>query len=402
MHNLPIAKSIVDDDYTVEDEKDQEDSDKKQSDDIISVEAGNGERQSTEAELVEPSEDGSEQVSRQDLKNSLASNGKDSEALGLNDLTEASFKKDVVTEEMPVTPNFHEIQPSANGIVRAATHLENSLVDVSLASEKTKCKHLVSSERNGGKSQKKSPTAETTPERCLLSENGGRLSSFRGSITPEASLRQVDPVEGEVSRMKPLRQSVRFKPDCFRQLESVVREYLDLSCKAETSDFSLEVLHDLITGCASSALAASQSVLSKSEKTNITRQVILQWAGLTCHCGGGRPVELDIAAPGMDGSPRQLSSNGSPKQATPTGQTSSRRSKKRKTSRLSFSDFPAPPAKRPSISVPETPLPVGLISPMKHSNSTKSYTCLRPVIRAVKCMVDCLSSSRDSNAGAHK
>lgn len=418
MHHLPIAKSIVEDEYIVEDQQDHLESDQKQGDETIHVEAANGEHHSTEVLLAEAGEGGSEQVEngfvpRQDSKKTSGLNdNRNSQTLGFNGLTEAVLKKDVFTEKMPITPNLHESQPLANGTVRGAPGFfpgENSLVDAAPVSAMAKCKHPVSPDRNGGISQHKSLTAETTVARALPSEKSKLLSSFRGSFTPEASLRQdaaVHAVEGEASRMKCLRQAVRFKPDCFRQLESVVREFLDLSCKTETSHSSVEVLHDLITGCASSALAASQNVLNKSEKTNITHQVILQWAGLTCHCGGGCPVELDFAATGTDVSPRQFSLNGSPtlsrKQSTPTGQASSRKTKKRKKSRLSFSDFQAPPAKRPSISISETSLPVGLISPMKQTNSTKSYTCLRPVIRAVKTLVDDLSSSKESKSGAHK
>jgi hypothetical protein len=198
-----------------------------------------------------------------------------------------------------------------------------------------------------------------------------------------------------------LRRAVRFKPDCFHQLESVVREFLDLSCKPDNWTSSVEVLHDLITGCASSALAASHNVLSKSEKTNITHQVILQWAGLTCHCGGDKAAESEFGAADMGGNLRQLALNGSSipstEQAKPISQSSSRKSKKRKKSRLSLLDIQAPPSKRLSVSTPETShaLPVGLVSPMKQTDSKNSYTCLRAVIRAVKSMVNDLSSSKE-------
>lgn len=413
MQDLPIAKSIVEDEYIVEDQQDRQESDQKQGYKMTDVEAANGERHSTEVFLSETGEGGSEQVEngflpRRDSKSNCASSDKgDSQTFGVNGLTEAILEEDVFTEKM--IPNVRESQPLANGIARGALGYcpgEHSPVDAAPVSARTKFKHPVSPDRNGGRSPRKSPAVETTVERTLLSEKSRLLSSFRASITPDASLRQgapVHPVEGEVSKAKCLRQAVHFKPDCFLQLQSVVREFLDLSCKTETLNSSVEVLHDLITGCASSALAASQNVLNKSEKTNITHQVILQWAGLTCHCGGGKAVELDFSASGMDGSPRQLSLNGSPTpSATPTGQASSRKSKKRKKSRLSFSDFQAPPAKRSSSSASETSLPVGLVSPMKQTNSTKGYTCLRPVMRAVKTMVDDLSSSKESKSGARK
>lgn len=406
MQNLPISKSIVEDEYIVQDQQDRQESDQKQDDETADVEAANGEHHDTEVLLSEAGEGGSQEVEngfvpRQDSQSNCALNDKrDSQAVGVNGSTEAVLKKDAFTEKTPMISNVPESRPLANGTARGALGFypgENSLVDAAPVSAMTKSKNL-SPDRNGSRSPQKSPAIETTVEKSKL------LSSFRDSVTPEASMREgisVHAVEGEISRVKGLRQAVCFKPDCFRQLESVVREFLDISCETETSKSSVEVLHDRITGCASSALATSQNVLNKSEKTNITHQVILQWAGLTCHCGGGRPMELDFGATGMDGSPRQLSLNGSPtqltKQATPTGQASSRKSNKRKKSRLSFSEFQAPPAKRPSISASEASPPVGLVSPMKQTNSTKSYTCLRPVIRAVKAMVDDLSSSKNPN-----
>lgn len=409
MHNLPIAKSLVEDDYIVEDQQDHQESDQKQSDETIRAEAANGEDHSTAVLSPKTGGGGSEQVEngfvpRQDSKSNSASS--DSPELG------SVLKNDVFTEKMPVTSNVRESQALSNGIARGALGFcprENSLLDAVPVSVMTNCKHPVSPDRNGDRSLHRSPVVETTVEKTLPSEKSRLLSSLRGSITPEARLRVDGPVhdvDGEVSKVKSLRQAVRFKPECFRQLERVVREFLDVSCKTETSNSSVEVLHDLITGCASSALAASQNVLNKSEKTNITHQVILQWAGLTCHCGGGRPVDLNFGATGMDGSPRQLSFIVSPtlstKQTTPTGQASSGKVKKRKKSRLSFSDFQSPPAKRPSISASETSLPVGVVSPMKQINSSKSYTCLRPVTRAIKTMVDELSRGKGPKPGGQK
>lgn len=419
MQNLPIAKSILEDEYVQEE---QQGSDRKQGDETTHAEVANGEHhsRSTEASLLESDAGGIEQVEngfmlQHGSKSNCASNDNvDAQRLEVNGLTDVSNKKDGFTEEMPTTPNARGIQLKANGIAGGTLEFfpgEISTVNPAVLPAGTKCK---APDRNGSRSQQKSPAIETNVERDLSGEKVKLLSSFIDLITPEPSRKQgapvhaAQPVEDSTPvcpalRAKGLPQAVRFKPDCFHQLESVVREFLDLSCKADISNSSVEVLHDLITGCASSALAASHNVLNKSEKTNITHQVILQWAGLTCHCGGDKTAESEVGAMEMGGSSRQLAFSSSQilstEQMTPISQASSRKSKKRKKSRLSLLDSQAPPAKRLSISAPETShaLPAGLVSPMKQTNSKKSYTCLRPVIRAVKNMVDDFSSSKESN-----
>lgn len=419
MHDLPIAKSILEDEYI---EEEQQESDRKLGDESTHIKAANGEHnsRSSEVSLSEAGEGGTEQaenglIFQHGSKSNCASdNNGDTRSSEDNGLTEVALKKDGFTEDMPTTPNVRESQPIANGITRGALGCfpgEKSRVNPTAVPAETKGK---SPHRNGSRSDQKSPAVETIVERGLLSERSKLLSSFIDLATPEPSRQQGAPVNATLPvedstsvspalRAKSLRQAVRFKPDCFHQLESVVREFLDLSCKADTSNSSVEVLHDLITGCASSALAASHDVLNKSEKTNITHQVILQWAGLTCHCGGDKAAESDFGATDIGGGLRQLALNGSQtlstEQATPISQASSRKSKKRKKSRLSLSDSQAPPAKKLSISAPESShaLPVGLVSPMKQTNSKRSYTCLRPVIRAVKNMVDDLSSSKESS-----
>ena len=419
MHNVPIAQSILEAEYIDEEQKE---SDRKQADEAIHVEAANGEQHSRSADmsLSDAGEDGTEQVENGILlqhgskSNSASNDNGDAQMFEVNGLTEFARKKDGFTEDMPTTPNVRQSHSIANGITRGALGCfpgVNSSVNPAAVPAQTKGK---SPDRNGSRSQQKSPVVGTIVERSSPSEKSKLLSSFIDLTTPKPSRQQGAPVHAAVSvedstsvslalRAKCSRQAVRFKPDCFNQLESAVREFLDLSCKAETQSSSVEVLHDLITGCASSALAASHNVLNKSEKTNITHQVILQWAGLTCHCGGDKAAESESGdATEISGSLRQLGFNGSPilstEQATPNRQASSKKSRKRKKSRLSLLDSQSPPAKRLSISAPETShaQPVGLVSPMKQTNS-KSYTCLRPVIRAVKNMVNDLSSNKESN-----
>lgn len=215
------------------------------------------------------------------------------------------------------------------------------------------------------------------------------------------------PMEGStstspVSKRKTFPQAVYFKADCLRQLELAVKEFLSLSCKEQGLGASVEALHDLVTGCAASALAASQNVLCKSEKTKITHQVILHWAGLTCHCGSDKAVESPASTSGAGETPKQppfhtppptilYDSTGSYLDELQRFSRKRKRSKSRSRSRAS--DIQPSPAKKPTSSTPGTPSvlplpsPMGLMSPLKQTNSSITYTCLRPVTRVVSNLI---------------
>lgn len=418
MHNLPIAKSILEFSYEEEELQDCSPQHPQEGDEDNEVEAVNGHHGQGPAAVV-AHEGGSEATNSLDECSPPLQNFRMNCILKVNgcmqkQVTSGSsahpIKKVGFIDDILKTSRIIREEAEIDGKFKGVSERGNSS---SRGPEDGRSKEPVLPTSNVVQHQQESEAAgviAANNKRPLLCNALGRAEACLVNRTPShASV----PMEGStstspVSKRKTFLQAVYFKADCLHQLELVVKEFLSTSCKEQGLGASVEALHDLVTGCAASALAASQNVLCKSEKTKITHQVILHWAGLTCHCGSDKAVESPASSSGGGQTPKQLSFH-TPPPAISYDSTSSylqrwtrKRKRSRSRSRSQASDILPSPAKKPTTLTPGAPSvqpllsPMGLMSPMKQTNSSMTYTCLRPVIRVVSNLIPKLKVDKEA------
>lgn len=243
------------------------------------------------------------------------------------------------------------------------------------------------------------------------------VPKLKMSQRPDARLQEGTPLhpivpsqgatpDSPLLRRKIKQRSLRFKPECLDKLQSVVKVFMQDSCNKEGVGDSVEAVHDVVSGCALSALAASQRLLCSSERTKTTHQIILQWAELTCQCGGDKVAGGNITDRREGVSPNGLTTSydePSIANGVPAGNPT-----KRKRSKLRASKFPIPPAKRLAIMTGETrcarpaPSPLGLVSPLKQTNKREAYICLCPISRVITDPLPKLRLDTASREEAHR
>lgn len=433
MHNLPIAKSILEFSYEEEELQDCSPQHPQDVDEDNEVEAVNGHHGQEPAAMaaVVAYEGGSEAINSLDECSPPLQNFKTNCILKVNGCTQKQVTSGSSAHPIKKVGFIDDILKTSR-IISEGTETDGKFKGLSERGNSSGCGGqggFAGPAPDDGRSKEPVLPASNVVHHQQQSEAAGVLAGnsqqpllCNALQTAEACLEDRTPshtsvpMEGStstspVSKRKTFPQAVYFKADCLRQLELAVKEFLSMSCKEQGLGASLEALHDLVTGCAASALAASQNVLCKSEKTKITHQVILHWAGLTCHCGSDKAVESPASTSGAGETPKQPSFH-TPPPTISCDSTSSyldelqRFSRKRKRSksrsRSRASDILPSPAKKPTTSTPGAPSvlplpsPMGLMSPMKQTNSSITYTCLRPVTRVVSNLIPKLRVDKEA------
>jgi hypothetical protein len=231
---------------------------------------------------------------------------------------------------------------------------------------------------------------EVTPLHKVVKSAGASLE--KGDIICSSVDQQCPSILSPLQRSKQKQQALCVKPECLEQLETVVKNFLEMSIKKEGSVSSAEALHDLVSSCVATLMAASQKVLSSFHRSKTAQQVIFQWAELTCQCRGNKTGgQGPENGQGVDS--RQAPMNGKTRCSTEcTAVVVSdgvHVSWKKKRKRSSISGNPSSLKRRAVMSCAEASHPVPapslleLVSPLKQTDKHKAFICLGPVTRAI-------------------
>jgi hypothetical protein len=218
----------------------------------------------------------------------------------------------------------------------------------------------------------------------------------KGDIICSSVHQQSPSILSPLQRSKQKQQALCVKPECLEQLETVVKNFLEMSIKKEGLVSSAEALHDLVSSCVATLMVASQKVLSSFHRSKTAQQVIFQWAELTCQCRGNKTGGKGPEnGQGVDS--RQAPMNG--KMGCSTECTAVivsdavHVSWKNKRKRSSISGNPSSLKRRAVMSCAEASRPVPapslseLVSPLKQTDKHEAFICLGPVTRAITDLV---------------
>jgi hypothetical protein len=231
---------------------------------------------------------------------------------------------------------------------------------------------------------------EVTPLHKVVKSAGASLE--KGDIISSSVHQQCPSILSPLQRSKQKQQALCVKPECLEQLETVVKNFLEMSIKKEGLVSSAEALHDLVSSCVATLMAASQKVLSSFHRSKTAQQVIFQWAELTCQCQGNKTGGKGPEnGQGVDS--RQAPMNGKMRYSTECTSVvvsdAVHVSWKNKRKRSSISGNPSSLKRRAVMSCAEASRPVPapslseLVSPLKQTDKHEAFICLGPLTRAI-------------------
>jgi hypothetical protein len=219
----------------------------------------------------------------------------------------------------------------------------------------------------------------------------------KGDIICSSVHQQSPSILSPLQRSKQKQQALCVKPECLEQLETVVKNFLEMSIKKEGLVSSAEVLHDLVSSCVATLMVASQKVLSSFHRSKTAQQVIFQWAELTCQCRGnktgGKGPENGQGVDSRQAQPMNGKMGCSTECTAVIVSDAVHVSWKNKRKRSSISGNPSSLKRRAVMSCAEASCPVPapslseLVSPLKQTDKHEAFICLGPVTRAITDLV---------------